>query len=195
MAKMFKEIHASPMMNIHDSASSLVNPNTKQKLALEESEVGLVKASKFNFNVASSKRLPSATSFGGAGFGGLGFNSDGVSHVPEPSPEAEDDDYDDMVFSESLEKVVEKVVVEKVVEKVVVNKILKEAVVIEKIIDLLGYEEIMEDRGVDKQYALNILYARLLKNKKDWKKLLLREVAKVLDMEAFQEGKQVKQEK
>jgi len=189
MAKMFKEIHASPMMNIHDSASSLVNPNTKQKLALEESEVGLVKASMFNFNVASPKPSPSPIAFGGAGFGGAGFNSDGVASVPQQSPDAQfdDDDDDDIV----VEKVVEKVVVEKVVEKVVVDKILKEAVVIEKIIDLLGYEEIMEDRGVDKQYALNILYARLLKNKKDGKKSLvsLLEVAKLLDME----GKQAKQ--
>ena len=66
-------------------------------------------------------------------------------------------------------------------------------VVIDNIIDLLGYEEIMEDRGVDKQYALNILYARLLKNKNDGKKSLvsLLEVAKLLDME----GKQAKQEK
>ena len=184
MAKMFKEIHASPMMNIHDSASSLVNPNTKQKLALEESEVGLVKASKFNFNVASPKPSPSPIAFGGAG-----FKSDGVACVPLPSPEAQfDDDDDDEMDDHTIHG------------SGVVEKIFKQAVVIDKIIELLGYDEIMENRGVDKQYALNILYARLLKNKKDGKKsqegweevsLLEVEVAKVLDME----GKQAKQKK
>jgi len=176
MAKMFKEIHASPMMNIHDSASSLVNPNTKQKLALKESEVGLVKASMFNLNVAktadldlSPKMMASPSPYPSS-----------VSSVPQPSLDVPSEDED-------------VIVVEKVVEKVVVEKILKEAVVIDNIIDLLGYEEIMEERGVDKQYALNILYARLLKNKNDGKKSLvsLLEVAKLLDME----GKQAKQEK
>ena len=172
MAKMFKEIHASPMMNIHDSASSLVNPNTKQKLALEDSKVGLVKASMFNLNVAKTADVDLSPEMMASPIPPEMMA--GVTSVPLPSPDVPSDDDDDIV-----------------VEKVEVKKILKEAVVIDNIIDLLGYEEIMEESGVDKQYALNILYARLLKNKKDGKKSLvsLLEVAKVLDMD----GKQAKQ--